>query len=94
MKHIPYFRIASITLSILACIFIAFRLFGVSAWSLMDYVVMGLLLWATGIGISAAAHYFPRRRFRLLAITVFIIAFLLIWAELAVGIFGTPLAGT
>ena len=63
-------------------------------WSLGDFVVMGLLLLVVGIGMSLIVRRTSSFQNRAAYILVLILAFLLIWAELAVGIFGSPLAGS
>lgn len=63
-------------------------------WSLSDFVIMGILL--TGIGLLCELVLRkvqkPGNRFILLVAILFLL--FLTWAELAVGIFGTPFAGS
>ncbi len=63
-------------------------------WTGGDFLVMGALL--TGIGLTAeyALRKIKTRNGRILALALLLAVFLLIWAELAVGIFGTPFAGS
>lgn len=63
-------------------------------WSASDFVIMGVLLSMLGLGIEAAVRLLPSWRARLIAIGAVLAAFLLIWAELAVGVLGTPFAGS
>lgn len=63
-------------------------------WDMIDIVVMGLLLFSTLFILDLLWRSLRNRRYRWIAILVIIIIFLLIWAELAVGIFGTPFAGS
>lgn len=63
-------------------------------WKLGDFVVMGALLFGTGLAIDFATRKFTNPTHRIAAIIAIIFAFLLVWAELAVGIFGTPFAGS
>lgn len=63
-------------------------------WNLFDYVVMGALLVGTGLSIVLASRKLLTARSRIIAITIIVIVFFLIWAELAVGIFGSPIAGS
>lgn len=56
-------------------------------WGFFDFLVMGILLLATGLSIDFIARKVRNRQNRILMILGAIFAFLLIWAELAVGIF-------
>ena len=63
-------------------------------WVIFDFLLMGSLLLVLGIAINLTflnIKYFNKR----IAIIFFVILiFLLIWVELAVGVFNTPFAGT
>ncbi|MFC4632877.1 hypothetical protein ACFO3O_03105 [Dokdonia ponticola] len=63
-------------------------------WSLMDFIVVGALLISAGLAINYIHKTLKNSTSRTLITIGVIILFLLIWAELAVGIFGTPLAGS
>ena len=63
-------------------------------WNLFDFVVAGALLLGTGIAIDFVVRTVSRVEYRIAICLTIIIALLLIWAELAVGIFGTPFAGS
>lgn len=55
-------------------------------WSVMDFVVLGLLLFGTGAVFVLAARKVPQKYWPDLGALV-AAAFLYVWAELAVGIF-------
>ncbi|MDC6391132.1 hypothetical protein PP182_20775 [Maribacter sp. PR1] len=63
------------------------------AWSLGDFVVAGLLLFTVGLGINIILRKVAPK-FRVAFIIALLVLFLLVWAELAVGVFGTPFAGS
>jgi hypothetical protein len=63
-------------------------------WSFADFLVMGTLLLAVALSVEAVLRKFPKRSNRMVLIAVTILIFLIIWTELAVGIIGTPLAGS
>ena len=63
-------------------------------WKLTDFVIMGTLLLGTGLTCEFVLRKVKKSEYRLLICGAVLIAFLLIWAELAVGIFGTPFAGS
>src|SRR5690348_6873672 len=73
--------------------FIAMQFTDEVNWSPFDFVVMGCLLLGTGLLCELAIRKIKTIRFRIVIIAVILIALFLIWAELAVGIFGTPFAG-
>lgn len=62
-------------------------------WKLFDFIVMGALLLIGSIGINFIVDKITSTKMRIILILVILFMFLLIWAELAVGIFGTPFAG-
>jgi hypothetical protein len=62
-------------------------------WSVFDFLVMALLILSLSILINLILYYTDSSKLKLLLIFIVAILFLLIWAELAVGIFGTPFAG-
>jgi len=62
-------------------------------WTLFDFIVAGVLLLGTGLLCELVMRKVNKIRLRI-AICVALLAMLfLIWAELAVGIFGTPFSG-
>lgn len=63
-------------------------------WDLFDFLVMGSLLLVFGMSINWVSNCTKNLKFRMLYIGIVCILFLLIWAELAVGIFDSPFAGS
>lgn len=63
-------------------------------WSFFDFMVMGILLSGVGVVIELVLRNVKTLERRFVFIAIILVVFLLIWAELAVGIFGTPLAGS
>jgi hypothetical protein len=63
-------------------------------WSFFDFIIMGILILSFSFGIKQVLKTTKNTKYRILIIGLILILFLLIWAELAVGIFGTPLAGS
>lgn len=63
-------------------------------WGLFDFIVMGFLLLIFGMGIHLVSTRTKNLKVRILYILIVCLVFMLIWAELAVGIFGTPFAGS
>jgi hypothetical protein len=63
-------------------------------WDLPDFLIMGFLLLGTGLTCEMVLRKVKKTEYRLLLIAAALVALFLIWAELAVGIFGTPFAGS
>lgn len=62
-------------------------------WDLRDFVIIGTLLIGAGL-IFELVTTRVNPKYRTLIAVVIVAAVLLIWAELAVGIFGAPFAGS
>jgi hypothetical protein len=63
-------------------------------WSIFDFIVAGVLLIGTGLVLEFILRKVKTTKNRILFGIALFIALFLIWAELAVGIFGTPFAGS
>lgn len=63
-------------------------------WSLFDFVVAGVLLLGTGLLCELVLRTIRKREYRLALVGAILLALVLIWIELAVGIFGSPIAGS
>ncbi len=69
---------------------IAMQLTDEVEWSLFDFIIMGTLLSITGMMGEIIFKKVKKYEHRVILYLVVIIIFFLIWAELSVGIFGTP----
>ena len=63
-------------------------------WNTFDFVIMGILLLGTGLLAEFVMRTVKNMDYRIGIIAVILVALFLIWAELAVGIFGSPFAGS
>lgn len=63
-------------------------------WDLSDFIVAGLILLIFSLTANFIVLRISNRNRRVFFITILLILFMLVWAELAVGIFGTPFAGS
>ena len=63
-------------------------------WSLFDFIIMGSLVIFLSIGINFVSNRTKNLKNRYLYIGILVLIFTFIWAELAVGIFGTLFAGS
>ena len=63
-------------------------------WTLPDFVVAGVLLLGAGLMCELVMRKVKKTQHRIAICAALITTLFLIWLELAVGIFGTPFAGT
>ena len=63
-------------------------------WSGSDFIVMGSLLFLSGLALQFVRYGLKTRKSRIIASSAILLVLFIIWAELAVGIFGTPFAGS
>jgi Kef-type K+ transport system membrane component KefB len=88
------FMIIMLTTVILLMIpFIAMQFTSEVNWSLFDFVVAAGLLTATGFACEIVMRKVKKTKYRIAVCATILALLLLLWIELAVGIFGTPLAG-
>ena len=63
-------------------------------WSLFDFIVIGILLVLAGLSIHFILEKVRNKILRIVPIIFVIIIILMIWAELAIGVFGSQIAGS
>lgn len=63
-------------------------------WNTFDFIVAGILLCGTGLILEFILRKTKNKRNRIFLVAGLFLALILIWAELAVGIFGTVIAGS
>ena len=64
------------------------------SWTILDFVVIGILLLSIWFICELTIRKVSKIKHRIAICITILVVFLLIWAELAVGIFGTPFAGS
>lgn len=74
--------------------FIAMQFTDELNWNYFDFVIAGALLLTTGLTIEFVIRFVKKIEYRIALCAFFLIALFLVWAELAVGIFGTRFAGS
>ena len=74
--------------------FVAMQFTDEVKWTPSDFVVMGVLLLGTGLMCELVMRKVKKIEHRIALCVALLAALFLIWAELAVGIFGTPFAGS
>lgn len=84
-----------LTVAMLLCIpLIAMQFTNEVVWTLSDFIIAGILLLGTGVVIELIARNVKSKKVRIGMIIGTLIVLLLVWAEMAVGIFGSPIAGS
>ena len=73
--------------------FIAMQLTDEVNWTPFDFVVAGVLLLGTGLIFDLVIRKIKNKKYKIIFSIILLVLFLLNWAELAVGVFGTPLSG-
>ena len=85
--------IISIVLLLLSVPLIAMQFTDEVKWSTFDFIVAGILLVGTGLAVELVLRTIRSTQKRILLCGFILFVLFLIWAELAVGILGTPWAG-
>jgi hypothetical protein len=62
-------------------------------WTLSDFIVAGVMLLGTGLMCELVMRNIHDIKLRIAICAALLVVLVLIWAELAVGIFGTPFGG-
>lgn len=63
-------------------------------WSFFDFIIMGILILSMSFGIKQVLRTTRNIKNRSLIIGIILIIFIIVWIELAVGIFESPFAGS
>lgn len=63
-------------------------------WSGFDFMIAGVLLLGTGLLCELVLRKVKKTESRLILVGVILLVLFLVWAEIAVGVFGTPFAGS
>jgi hypothetical protein len=94
--NIQNLRLSSILVGvalILLIPFIAMQFTDEVNWTPLDFIAAGVLLLGTGLAIEIMIRKVKRLQYRIVIGAAILLACFVIWAELAVGLIGTPLAG-
>lgn len=84
-KSISY--VVAVTAAVLMIPLVAMQFTGEVDWTGSDFVVAGILLMVTGLGFVFASRKVKTATQRVLVGGMIALAFLFVWAEMAVGIF-------
>lgn len=93
----PNIRLTGIIVTICVLLlipFIAMRFTSEVDWGPFDFLIAAVLLFGTGLAIEFVLRKVPKLSHRIAITAAILFALFLVWAELAVGLFGTPFAGS
>lgn len=88
-----FYVILVIVLILLLIPLVAMQFTNEVSWSVFDFIAAGILLLGTGLAIEIVLQKVKSKKKRILISGMIIILLLLLWTELAVGIFGSSIAG-
>jgi hypothetical protein len=94
MKNKRLIIILSTVVIVLLIPLVAMQFTNEADWKIPDFIIMGVLLLSTGLLIELVLRKVKNVKYRIVICGAILFTLLLIWAELAVGIFGTPFAGS
>ena len=63
-------------------------------WTASDFLIMGALFFTTAFAVDFVLKKVKTFKSRLILVFGILALLILIWAEMAVGIFGSPIAGS
>ncbi|UKB79058.1 hypothetical protein [Chryseobacterium sp. MEBOG07] len=63
-------------------------------WSASDFLIAGTLLFTTAFLINLVRNKIKKQSQKVLICIFILLALVLVWMELAIGIFGSPFAGS
>jgi predicted PurR-regulated permease PerM len=90
---IKLLQLGSLVLALLCIPLLAMQFSGDVRWSVADFVLAGFLLFFSGLLVQFIQNKVSKRSWRIGLIFVVVFLLLLLWAELAVGLFDSPFAG-
>jgi hypothetical protein len=93
MQNIRRVYIVVISLVILLIPLIAMQFTDEVKWTGADFIIAGCLLLVTGFAIEIVMRKIKSKTYKLVLLVAIFSILILIWAELAVGVFGTPISG-
>jgi hypothetical protein len=83
----PFLAVAAVTLFLLLIPLTAMQFTSEVRWGFGDFVVAACLIFGAGVGLILVARYTKRRGLRAALMGTIALALVVLWAELAVGIF-------
>lgn len=94
MKNKRIIGILATVAALLLIPFIAMQFTTEVVWTVSDFVAAAVLLLSAGFALELVIRKVSNKENRIAFCVAVIAVLVLIWAELAVGVFGTPFAGS
>lgn len=94
IKNVRLFGIILVVAVLLLIPYFAMKFTGEVNWTAIDFIAAGVLLLGTGLTIELILRKVRSLKYRLALCAAALFALFIVWAELAVGLIGTPLAGS
>ncbi len=99
IRNIPFLHkrrliVLSIVIVVLFVPLIAMQFSNEVDWKPFDFLVAGVLLSGTGLLCELVLRKVKKTSVRIAICAAILLVLFLIWVELAVGLFGTPFAGS
>lgn len=93
MRRNKILQIALVVAALLFIPLIAMQFTDQVNWGLLDFIMAAILLFSAGTALYLTLRKRDKPHTRKILPVIILLIFILIWAELAIGIFGTPFAG-
>jgi predicted PurR-regulated permease PerM len=90
---IKLLQLGSLVLALLCIPLLAMQFSGDVRWSVADFVLAGFLLFLSGLVVMFIQNKVSKRSWQIGLILVVLFLLLILWAELAVGLFNSPFSG-
>lgn len=94
MTKRDFIRIATVVLGLLCIPLVGNLVSDEVEWGMMDFIIGFILLFTFGTLLQIAFYKLKGSPYRILILLGILMVLILIWAELAVGVFGSPWAGS
>jgi hypothetical protein len=94
LKRDRFIRLLVFVIGLLMIPFVAMQIDHRVDWDVFDFILMGGLLYGTGLLCMLIWRNVRSMEAKIILCASVLILLFLIWIELAVGIFGTPFAGS
>ncbi|RZJ65093.1 MAG: hypothetical protein EOO50_15060 [Flavobacterium sp.] len=94
MKNTRLIGILGFATALLAAPLVAMQFTDEVNWTASDFAIAAFLLYGTGLAIEFVLTMVKRTDYRIGICVAILLALAVVWVEMAVGIFGSPIAGS